>query len=177
MHLLYPFYKEVNQGGGRVSDLLRVTVHEALSQDWNTGYRMCAFIHYVNRKINQQCVLKPCCPGQTLSGPCDLGKRRGKSRRCCHHSEWRGPACPQLSTSGGSCWQCYVNPSDLGSGKQASFPEAASSVGKESTCRAGDLGSIPGLGRLLEKGKVTHSSILAWRISWIVFSMGSQSRT
>ena len=38
------------------------------------------------------------------------------------------------------------------------------SAGKESTCNAGDLGSIPGLGRSLEKGKATHSSILAWRI-------------
>ena len=28
----------------------------------------------------------------------------------------------------------------------------------------GDLGSIPGLGRSLEKGKATHPSILAWRI-------------
>ena len=27
------------------------------------------------------------------------------------------------------------------------------SVGKESTCNAGDLGSIPGLGRSLEEGK------------------------
>ena len=26
----------------------------------------------------------------------------------------------------------------------------------------------------LEKGKATHSSILAWRISWTVQSMGSQ---
>ena len=82
------------------------------------------------------------------------------------------------------------------------FPD--SSVGKESTCNAGDLGSIPGLGRSpgegigyplqysgaslvvqliknlpamqetwvrslgwedpLEKGKATHSSVLAWRI-------------
>ena len=33
------------------------------------------------------------------------------------------------------------------------------SDGKESTCNAGDLGSIPGLGRFLEKGKATHSSI------------------
>ena len=24
----------------------------------------------------------------------------------------------------------------------------------------------------LEKGKVTHSSILAWRISWTIYSMG-----
>ena len=89
-----------------------------------------------------------------------------------------------------------------------------STVGKESTCNAGDPGSIPGLGRSpgegighplqcswaslvtqlvknqsaiwgtwvqplgwedpLEKGKATHSSILAWRIPWIVWSMGSQ---
>ena len=83
-----------------------------------------------------------------------------------------------------------------------------SSVGKESTWNAGDLDSIPGLGRSagegigyplqyswaslvaqlvkslpairetwvqslgwedpLEKEKATHSSILAWRIPWIV---------
>ena len=35
---------------------------------------------------------------------------------------------------------------------------------KESTYNAGNLGSIPGLGRCLEEGKATHSSILAWRI-------------
>ena len=92
------------------------------------------------------------------------------------------------------------------------FPD--SSVGKESTCNAGDPGLIPGLRRSagesigyplqyswaslvaqvvknlpamwetwvqslgwkdpLEKGKVTHSSILDWRILWIVLSMGSQ---
>ena len=83
-----------------------------------------------------------------------------------------------------------------------------SSVGKESTCNAGDPGSIPGSGRSpregigyllrytwaslvaqlvknlpamwkiwvrslgwedsLEKGKATHSGILAWRIPWTV---------
>ena len=92
------------------------------------------------------------------------------------------------------------------------FPH--SSVGKESACNAGDLGSIPGSGRSagegvgyplqyswaslvahlvknlpamqetlvrslgwedsLEKGKATHSSILAWRIPWTVQSMESQ---
>ena len=86
------------------------------------------------------------------------------------------------------------------------FPH--SSVGKESTCDAGDPGLIPGSGRsagegigyplqyswasfvaqlvknppamretcvqslgwedILEKGKATHSNILAWRISWNV---------
>ena len=89
-----------------------------------------------------------------------------------------------------------------------------SSVGKESTCNAGDPSSIPGSGRSLgegagyplqyswaslvaqlvkhlpamretwvqslgwedplEKGKATHSSILAWRIPWTIWSMGSQ---
>ena len=38
------------------------------------------------------------------------------------------------------------------------------SAGKESTYNVGDLGSIPGLEDPLEKGKATHSSILAWRI-------------
>ena len=93
-----------------------------------------------------------------------------------------------------------------------SFPD--SSVGKESTCNAGDPGLIPGSGRStgegigyplqyswaslvaqlvknlpsmretwvpslgwedpLEKGKATHSSILAWRIPWTVYTMGLQ---
>ena len=43
-----------------------------------------------------------------------------------------------------------------------------SSVGKESACNVGDLDSIPGLGRSLEKGTATHSSILACRIPWTV---------
>ena len=29
-----------------------------------------------------------------------------------------------------------------------------------------DMGSIPGLGKPLEKGIAIHSSILAWRIPW-----------
>ena len=89
-----------------------------------------------------------------------------------------------------------------------------SSVGKESTCNAGDPGLVSGLGISpgeaigyplqyswasivaqlvknlpamwetwirslgwedpLEKGKATHSSILAWRIPWTVKSLGSQ---
>ena len=42
------------------------------------------------------------------------------------------------------------------------------SAGKESACNAGDLGLIPGLEDPLEKGKATHSSILAWKIPWTV---------
>ena len=40
------------------------------------------------------------------------------------------------------------------------------SDGKESTCNAGDLGLISGLGDALEKGMATHSSILLWRTPW-----------
>ena len=36
--------------------------------------------------------------------------------------------------------------------------------GKESTYNAGDMGSIPGLGKPPEEGMATHSSILAWRV-------------
>ena len=42
------------------------------------------------------------------------------------------------------------------------FPD--SSVGKESTYNAGDPGLILGWEDPLEKGKATHSGILAWRI-------------
>ena len=55
------------------------------------------------------------------------------------------------------------------------------SDGKESTCSAGDLGSVPESGRPppLEKEVATHSHILAWRIPWTgdpggLQSMGSQ---
>ena len=37
---------------------------------------------------------------------------------------------------------------------------------KESACNMGDVGSIPGSGKSLEKRMVTHSSILAWRTPW-----------
>ena len=39
-----------------------------------------------------------------------------------------------------------------------------SSDGKESTCNAGNLGSISGLRRSPGEGKGDHSSVLAWRI-------------
>ena len=44
------------------------------------------------------------------------------------------------------------------------FPGA--SHNQESTFSARDTGSNPGLGRPLERGMATHSSILAWRIPW-----------
>ena len=53
------------------------------------------------------------------------------------------------------------------------------SVIKNPPAKAGDQGSVPGLGRSLEKEMATHSSILAWRIPWTeehggLQSMGSQ---
>ena len=40
------------------------------------------------------------------------------------------------------------------------------SDGKESACNAGELGWILSQEDPLEKGMATHSSTLAWRISW-----------
>ena len=59
------------------------------------------------------------------------------------------------------------------------------SVGKESTCNAGDtgeMGSDSGWKRSLEEEMATHSSILAWEIAWTqepgrLQSRGSQSGT
>ena len=42
---------------------------------------------------------------------------------------------------------------------------------KEHTCNVGDLVSVPGLGRSLDKGMDIRSSVLARRISWTVQSM------
>ena len=44
------------------------------------------------------------------------------------------------------------------------FPGGSDS--KESTCNAGDLGSIPGWKDSLENGMATLSSLLSWRIPW-----------
>ena len=63
------------------------------------------------------------------------------------------------------CPTLWVLDLDVGYRKEGSkvlLPRG--SAGKEATCNVGDLGSIPGLGRSLEKGTATHASILAWRI-------------
>ena len=53
------------------------------------------------------------------------------------------------------------------------------SAGKESAYNAGDLGSIPGLGRSpsREKQKSAHSSILAWRVPWTVLELAESDVT
>ena len=65
---------------------------------------------------------------------------------------------PVRSAGSKICWRRDRLPTPVFLG----FP--CGSAGKESACNVGDLGLIPGLGRSLEKGKATHSSILAWRI-------------
>ena len=54
------------------------------------------------------------------------------------------------------------------------------SDGKASVYNVGDLGSIAGLGRSLEKEKATHTRTLAWENPWTeepggLQSMGSQN--
>ena len=53
------------------------------------------------------------------------------------------------------------------------FPGGSDS--KESACKAGDPGSIPGGEDLLEKGMATHFSIFAQRIPWTEEPGGLQS--
>ena len=54
-----------------------------------------------------------------------------------------------------------------------SLPSGGSD-GKEAACNAGDLGSIPGLGRSPGDRIATHS-MLAWRIPWKEKTGGLQS--
>ena len=46
---------------------------------------------------------------------------------------------------------------------------------KNPLANAGDESVIPDLGRYLEEGMTTHSSILAWKISWTEEPGGLQS--
>ena len=46
---------------------------------------------------------------------------------------------------------------------------------KNLRANVGDVGSIPGRGRSLEKGMATYSSTFAWRIPWTEESGGLQS--
>ena len=55
------------------------------------------------------------------------------------------------------------------------MPDIYVYAAKDSTCNAGDLGLISGLGNPLEKGMATHFSTLAWKISWTEEPGGLQS--
>ena len=48
----------------------------------------------------------------------------------------------------------FIIPTDI---TLSNYKYESGSYGKESTCNAGDLGSIPELGRSLEEGMATHS--------------------
>ena len=93
-----------------------------------------------------------------------------------------------LFTSIGDTVILIFLPNNLSRRRMRSLAEnfPCGSVGKEFTCNEGDLGSIPGLGRSPGEGNgypfsdgkesacnagdlssATHSSILAWRISWM----------
>ena len=54
----------------------------------------------------------------------------------------------------------------LSGGKQQEGGFSGGSEEKNPPANAGDAGSIPGVGRSLEKEMATHVSILAWRIPW-----------
>ena len=71
---------------------------------------------------------------------------------------------------------CLQRPSHIKS-ESRGFPSGA--VVRNPPASAGDVGSIPRLGRFLEKEIATHSSILAWKIPWMeesgrLQSLGSQ---
>ena len=53
------------------------------------------------------------------------------------------------------------------------FPDG--SAGKESTCNAGNMGSMPESGRSPGGGNDNPPSILAWRIPWTEEAGGLQS--
>ena len=65
-----------------------------------------------------------------------------------------------------SIWDC--NESDTTEQLSLHLGFLCESVGKESACSVGDLGSIPGLGRPPGEGMAAHSSVMAWRIPWTV---------
>ena len=71
------------------------------------------------------------------------------------------------------CFCCFKAPpfAVISYGGRASWPLS----GKESACKAGDPGSVPGEEDPLEEGTATHSSVLAWRIPWTEGPGGLQS--
>ena len=82
-----------------------------------------------------------------------------------HHHAWLEQCKSKLQ------WDITSHQSEWSSSKSLQTINAGEgfhcrSVGKESACNAGDPGSIPGLGRSLEKEMATYSSTLAWRIPW-----------
>ena len=99
-----------------------------------------------------------------------LGWWRGSPGMWCHPTRARLLSCLQAHSSRLLSVGAGTSVSHGWCGRWGSFPD--SSVGKESACNAGDLGSIPGLGRYPgeEKGYPLQDSCLENPIQ----SMGSQ---
>ena len=77
-------------------------------------------------------------------------------------------------------WVGKIRWEGLGHPLQNSWASLVAQLLKNLACNVGDLGSTPGLGRSPGEGNIlcrrewfTHWSILAWRIPWTVYSMGS----
>ena len=115
----------------------------------------------------------------SLSLSC-IGEGNGNPLQC---------SCLENPRDGGAWWAVYgvaqsrtrlQRLSSSSSSSKRGLPRWLSS--EESACNARDTGSIPGLGRPLEKGTATPSSIVAWEIPLseepgVLQSMGLQRQT
>ena len=96
----------------------------------------------------------------------------GRGGQCCCQ-EWRGEEtqcwlqqvmkalCDILGPSR-KTWESFGKVWPYSNNSRHTCIHTGFSGGKESTCNAGDAGSIPGLEEPLEEEMTTHSSILAW---------------
>ena len=89
-----------------------------------------------------------------------------------HSSVDKESACPAGDLSS-------IPGSERSAGEGIGYPPQSSWASLVAQPVKSQLGSIPGLENIVEKGKATHSCILAWRIPWTkepggLQSMGSQ---
>ena len=89
---------------------------------------------------------------------------------------------PQLESPCGTAWDpmwCHWDLTQISIYIYIFYDSPGGSDSKASAYNAGDPGSVPGSGDLLEKEMATHSSTLAWKMPWTeepgwLQSMGSQ---
>ena len=84
-------------------------------------------------------------------------KTRGSAVKSVPHGSLK----PSLSHPEAHGVHKALSPSSLGTGLSRWLS------GKKAPASAGDAGSVPGLGRSLEKEMAPHSSILAWKFPWM----------
>ena len=85
------------------------------------------------------------------------------------HGLW-ARSCLENPRDGGAWWAAVFRVAQSQTRlKRLSSSSSSGLAGKESACSAGDPGSIPGKTEL-ERGKATHSSILAWAI-WFCLAL------